>query len=83
MPRRTKALQLYREFGCRLAADAASAEPRHNLILQARDRGDRPLGAAVIASLNIAHQAERVVTAPFEMHLIPLAGFTGLMAAAA
>ena len=38
---------------------------------------------SVIPSLNVPHQAERAMTAPFAIHLVPVAGFTGLMAVAA
>src|SRR5262245_16041845 len=53
-----------------------------NLISQTRARGDCPAGA-VISSLNVMHQAVPVVTVPFAIHLVPLAGFTGLMVVAA
>src|SRR5882724_400767 len=47
-----------------------------------RDRANR-LAGSVIPSLNVTHQAERAMTAPFAIHLVPVAGFTGLMAVAA
>src|SRR5882762_5052656 len=47
-----------------------------------RDGASR-LAGSVIPSLNVTHQAERAMTAPFAIHLVPVAGFTGVMAVAA
>jgi prepilin peptidase CpaA len=48
-----------------------------------RGHRDRKIIAAAILSLTLGHQAVPVMTVPLALHLVPLAGFTGLMAVAA